>query len=261
MSSYELCRGELANLINTKDATPGQRNEATTRLHLIDRILFDCLGWSRDDAILEESQGQEYADYTLLLGPSRKRVLIVEAKKEGNYFELPAGNNRIEYSLPVLMRDYPNLKSALEQAAGYCQSRGVPFGAVSNGRQIVAFVATRNDGQPPLEGKALVFPSLFSMLEHFLDLWQALSRPGVEGDHLRLRLAGGITPDLPPKLSTSIWGYPGSKNRNPFQADLQNLSDLIIEDFTRSPELETVFLEECYCKSGALSQYSLEGRL
>ena len=40
----------------------------------------------------------------------------------------------------------------MEQAAGYCQSRGVPYAAVSNGHQFVIFVATRSDGIPPFEG-------------------------------------------------------------------------------------------------------------
>jgi len=72
------------------------------------------------------------------------------------------------------MRDYPNLKQAIEQATRYCGSRGVPFGAVTNGHQLVAFVAVRNDGAAPLDGRALVFSSLEVMLAHFLDLWQAL---------------------------------------------------------------------------------------
>jgi hypothetical protein len=35
------------------------------------------------------------------------------------------------------------------------------------------------------------------------------------------------------------------------------LSDLVIEDITRAHELEKTFLRECYCHSGALSQYSV----
>lgn len=70
---------------------------------------------------------------------------------------------------------------------------------VTNGHQIVAFVATRSDGLPPLEGKALVFTSLDSMLANFHELWQALSKPGVEEKHLLSRLIGGILPDIPPK--------------------------------------------------------------
>ena len=86
-------------------------------------------------------------------------VEAIEAKKEGDYFEVPAGINRIEYSLSSILRDNPSLKAAVEQSANYCQSRGVPYGTVCNGHQLVIFIATRNDGIPWLEGKALVFSS------------------------------------------------------------------------------------------------------
>lgn len=256
-SNYESGRSHLEELVTWYSTRAGQRNEATTRLQLIDRLFFECLGWSTDDVITEEPHGQEYADYTFL---APRRILIVEAKKEGDYFELPAGRIRLEYSLPALFRDYPNLKSAVEQAARYCQARGVPFGAVSNGHQMVAFVANRNDGLPPLEGKALVFPSLDFMLEHFLELWQALSKPGVEEKRLHLQLVGDVVAELPAKLSTTLAFYPGVKGRNPFQTDLQTLSELVIEDLVRSQELRKRFLEECYSQSGALSQFALVSR-
>ncbi len=152
-SDFETCRKNLWQLVDWYSTRASQRTEATTRLQLIDEIFFSCLGWDKEDSILEEPYSRDYADYTFL---ATRKVLIVEAKKEGDYFEVPAGKDRLEYSLSALMRDSPHLKAAIEQATSYCQSRGVPFGTVSNGHQIVAFVATRSDGLPPFEGKALV---------------------------------------------------------------------------------------------------------
>jgi hypothetical protein len=258
MYDYETSRNNLQELITWYDKSSGDRNEATTRLQLVDKLFFDCLGWSKDDdVIVEEPHGNEYADYVF---STVRKVLIVEAKREGDYFELPAGKVQLEYSLPVLCQNNRNLKAALGQVAGYCQDRGVPLGAVSNGHQIVAFIAARNDGQAPLDARALVFPSLRFMLDHFLDLWQALSRPGVEEKKLQTRLSGGIITPLPAKLSSRIMGYPGSKGRNAFQNDLFIVSDLVIEDLSRTRDLEKAFLEECYSQSGALSQYSLIAR-
>jgi hypothetical protein len=51
--------------------------------------------------------------------------------------------------------------------------------------------------------------------------------------------------------------YPGFKGRNPFQTDLKILSDLVLEDIPRGEQVEEEFLKECYCPSGALSQYAL----
>src|SRR5258708_3394384 len=248
---------ELVDYWNQSKAD--ERNEATTRLQLIDRLFFKCLGWEENDVVAEKAHDREYADYTFYPLPGRS-VLIVEAKRQGLYFELPVGSDRLEYLLPTLMHDYRDLKSAIEQAAQDCQSRGVPFGAVCNGHQLVAFVAVRTDGQPPLEGRAIVFPSLESMYAKFRTLWNVLSKPGVEQRTLSTHLIGDSLPKLPLKLSKTISAYPGLKNRNPFQADLQILSEAIMEDVSRSREMEARFLYECYSPSGAIPQFSLASK-
>lgn len=254
-TDYEECRINLEKLIAWYE--PAHRNEATTRFQIIDRIFFECLGWSKDDVIMEEHHGGEYSDYSF---NAPRRILIVEAKKEDQYFEIPAAKTQLEYSIASLSRDNANLKAAISQVAAYCQQRGTPFGAVSNGCQIIAFIAVRSDSIAPLDGKALVFSSLEKMLEKFLDFWQALSKPGLEEKKLQARLIGDLQAQLPRKLSETIAIYPGIKNRNSFQTDLQIVSDLVIEDLTRSEPLEKKFLEECYCKTGALSQHSLASK-
>jgi len=254
-TDYESCRRNLEELaIWYRKA---DRNEATTRLQVIDRLFLDCLAWSKDDITAEDSHSGEYADYTFAL---TRKILIVEAKKEGNYFDLPAGKTRIEYALTSLSRDFSNVKVAIEQAASYCQKRGVPFGAITNGHQIIAFIANRSDGLPPLEGKALVFPSFDVMLREFPTLWDALSRPGIEEKRIQTLLIGDLLPELPPKLSATISDYPGNKQRNILQTDLQIVSDLVIEDLARARDLEARFLQECYCQSGALSQHTLSSK-
>lgn len=254
MFSYETCRENLNKLKEWYANKKGTRNEATTRLQLIDSIIFECLGWKREDVICEESHGKEFADYTFY---SPRRTLIIEAKKEGDYFEIPSGKNDLYYSLNGLMRDNKNLNQAIIQVAGYCQKRGVPIGAVSNGHQLVIFLATRNDGVSPFDGKALVFSSFNIMLNNFFVLWQAISKPGINDKNFLHSIIGEEKPEIPPKLSASIHNYPGIKGRNVFQTDLKIVSDLVLEDLTRAEELELKFLEDCYCQSGALSQYSL----
>ncbi len=186
-SDYDESRKNLQTLIALYRSKKSTLNEATTRFQLIDSLFFDCLGWEKPDVELEEQYNGEFTDYTF---KAPRRVLIVEAKKEGDYFEIPVGKTNIEYSLHSLMKDFKNVKSAVEQVSKYCQDRGVPIGAVCNGHQIIAFIANRSDGLPPLEGKALVFPSLDFMLDHFLDLWQALSKPAIEEKKLQNRLLG-----------------------------------------------------------------------
>jgi len=177
-SRYETCRANLELLAAYHVDAERDRNEATTRLQLIDRLFFECLGWSREtDVELEQSQDGEYADYTF---SAPRRIMIVEAKREGKYFEVPAGDNRLIVKLATICRDNADLKAAVEQAMGYCQRRGVPIGVVANGHQLMAFLAVRTDGIAPMEGQVLVFPSFQFMSTHFLRLWQGLSRPGMK---------------------------------------------------------------------------------
>ena len=247
---YEAGLKCLESLRDWYSENEADRNEATTRAHLIDLLIYDALGWDRHSVTLEEHHGGEYADYTL---HAPRPLLIVEAKREGSYFEVPIGPGSRVRGLKPLIRGNETLRLAVSQVATYCQSRGVSYAAVSNGHQLVCFLATRLDGIPPLEGRALVFASLDEMLERFLDLWQHLSPYGLTDGHLRRTLVGDTSPNLPPKLAASIKGYPGIQRRNVLQTDLQILSELVLEDITRHREIEPTFLEECYCPSGALS--------
>ena len=232
-------------------------NEATTRAHLIDRLILECLSWPRDSVNMEDSHNRDYSDYTL---STRRPAVIIEGKKEGTYFQVPIGQKRRMYKISTLLRGNSDLKKAMEQVAGYCQSRGVPLAVVCNGHQLVAFVAVRLDGIPPMDGQAMVFNSLETMAEDFLTLWQYLSVPGVEENTLLYSLLGEREPNLPPKLSATISDYPGIKSRNIAQTDLQIVGELILEDVTRSRDLEPRFLRACYSKSGALSHYALVNR-
>jgi len=254
---YETGRAALKSLARDfeKEGLEAKRNEATTRLHLINRLLFECLGWERTNCSSEDSHDGQYADYTLYVQKPR-RALIVEAKKQGIYFELPAGHTKLEYPLTSLQRDDARVFKAVAQAVEYCQRRGVPIGAVCNGHQVVCFLASRVDGAPPLEGKAIVFDSFESMTRNFFQLWQYLSKSGVSERKLSARLLGDETPVLPARLATTVYPYPGFKNRNKLQTELQTLSDLVIEDISKDRDLEPEFIKECYCSSGALSQYA-----
>ena len=254
-AEYAQCLENLKALIEKMDdAGKSHRNEATTRLQFIDGLLFDCLGWDKSECVAEDNFEGTYADYSL--GTPHKH-LIVEAKKEDIYFEVPAGVNDLTFRIQRFKEDAPDVYKAIKQAMGYCQSRGVPFGAVCNGHQLVAFLASRTDGIPPIEGRALVFGSPQHMVEHFLELWNCLSRAGVTSRGLPVLLQETGERPPPDKLSLRIPKYPRFQMRNSLQTKLQVFGDLIIEDVGKLPENQEGFLKECYASSGALSQYAL----
>jgi hypothetical protein len=253
-SDFEVGLSNMEKVIEWagSNVTDKTRNEATTRLHLIDRLLFECLGWNREDCTVEESYQGTFSDYSFGR-PARK--LVVEAKREGVYFDLPAGFDKRTCSLRSLLDGNAQLLEAIEQALSYCQSRGIPIGAVCNGHELIAFLGSRQDGVPPLEGRALVFASLADMRLGFKEMWRNLSRPGIDAYNIYGSLRTESVPP-PQKLSQHLAVYPGFKNRNDIQGELKILGELFIEDVAQAPEIEDEFLRDCYCPSGALSQYA-----
>ncbi len=255
-TDYERARANLEALIDWAAANDaaGSRNEATTRLHLIDQLLFMCLGWSLEDGVAEDSHNGTFTDYSL--GRPYRR-LVVEAKKEGIYFELPAGFSRLVCPLSVVTEGNPQIRDAIQQASDYCQERGIAIAVVTNGFQLIAFLGSRLDGIPPLQGNALVFATHQQMRQDFRRLWDNLSPPGIDEHNVYSTLAASNMPAPPDKLSRHLPSYPGFKTRNQVQLDLQILGELFLEDVARNPETEEEFLRECYCASGLLSQYAL----
>lgn len=254
-SNYEECRDKFLDLLRWYEDNKGSRNEAATRMHLIDSVLFDCLGWERkEDCEPEEPHGKEFADYVM---KCPMRSLLVEAKREGIYFEIPTGKQNFEYSLSSLAVGNTNFKKAVDQAAGYCQHRGIPLALVTNGHQYAAFIGSRDDGIAPNKGRVVVFCSMQFIADHFFDFWQYFSKAAIEDRNLHRKLLGKRAAEVPSKLSLRLVDYPGNISRNVLQTDLQNLSDWVLEDIPGLPQIQKKFLDECYCANNALSQYSL----
>lgn len=229
------------------------RNEAQTRFELIDTILKDCLGWEAGDIQVEDRLEGRIADY--VLGNPIQRA-VIEAKREGTYFELPAGTTSGVASLRTLM-SHESIELAVEQVLDYAQDRGIPVAAVANGHQLIVFLASRQDGIPPRDGRALVLASLQDLHARFRDVWDALSPAGAERIALGRLLRLEERPLPPEPLSDRLVDYPGYKNRNPVSAEFEILGGLFIEDVVHQDELEDEFLDACYLESGALSQYAL----
>ena len=234
-----------------------ERNEASTRLHLIDKLFFSCLDWKTENCIAEEAEDNQYTDYTFLCP---NRIMIIEAKKEGVFFELPLGVKRRTYKMDSLFKKGTGIRKAIEQVSGYCHQRGVTIGGVTNGTQLIIFVANRNDGISPLNGRAIIYESLKDIYDNFLEFWQFMSVSGLAEKRIERELLGISVPLIPAKLSTKLDDYPGTKNRNSIQADLQILSDLLLEELVTNEEIEEDFLKTTYCSSGALSQYALTSK-
>lgn len=160
-----------------------QWSEADTRLKVIDQILFDVLGWSKNDAAVEERAGTGYTDYTLRIGRSAR--LIVEAKKDAVSFDLFNRNSGYAYKLNGSVFNSA-AKKAIEQAIFYSALKSSELACVTNGSEWIVFRANRlGDGQDTLDGKAFIFSSLSEIQNNFRIYYDLISRTSV--DSLRYR--------------------------------------------------------------------------
>jgi hypothetical protein len=222
---YDAAYGRMQVLEGEMKASIGARNEATTRLNLVDQLLFDCLGWARELAALENYEAGEFADYVL---DTQRRLLVVEAKREGTWFELPEGLGETPTLTSLLTLGEP-LTKAIAQVEDYAQRRGTPYAAICNGHQLIAFVASRQDGVAPRDGKALVFDSPAELTSRFADLWDLLSPSGARAHRLSRRLGSSVTPP-PPRLADSIPNYPGVADAPASHNLLASLDVLFVSD-------------------------------
>lgn len=230
-------------------------NEATTRRQLVDALLRDVLGWPSDQVICEEHVDGDYLDYTLAVPHAR---VVLEAKRSGYTFEAPAGTASGRIALSSVRDHSDKNRAAIDQVLGYCQERGVGLAALSNGHQLLLFLGSRSDGLKPRDGKAVFYSSLDDMLAGANELWDYLSFAGVSrGDLMRSLSTRATTAPPPPPLSSRITSYPGFRIGSEMETDLRILGDLFIQDVVREESITDEFLIDCYCSSGALSQYAV----
>jgi predicted type IV restriction endonuclease len=140
------------------------QNESDTRLKVLDRVLFEILGWKHEAVFTEPHTASGYIDYLLTIG-ERRGAMVIEAKKVG--LLKPATNSKdlmhVALSGPVVRPLNPGIK----QAMTYATENGVAVAAVTDGNTWLFFRASRTDGNPPMQGKGVLFPSLESVVENF----------------------------------------------------------------------------------------------
>ena len=123
------------------DSPERGRNEADTRHKLIDLVLHSVLAWPKNRVSVEEYIRLGYADY-ILKRSNGDPVILVEAKKEGKFFQLPAPSKKGErycyLNLKKLMSD-PAIGEAIRQVRTYCVDIGCEFAAITNGHEWIFF--------------------------------------------------------------------------------------------------------------------------
>lgn len=152
-------------------------SEADTRIKIIDRILFEVLGWSKNDSSFEDPAGSGYADYTLKY--ENRAMLVVEAKKEHKSFGIQNRHSGKPYKLNGATFDSVG-KEAIKQAITYSAFKSIELACATNGSEWIIFRANRlGDGTETLEGKGFVFSSLESICDNFQKFYDLLNATSV----------------------------------------------------------------------------------
>jgi len=158
--------------------------EQDARFQVINRILTEVLGWKYIDIQTEPSVESGYIDY-LLIADNRNRF-VVEAKRASKIL-VDTKNPKVAY----YKAGGAALKSAhdgLQQAKRYCTDTGVLFSALTTGFEWIGYWAIRTDGKAPLEGKAVVFPTLESICDNFALFYDLFSKEGVISSLYQIRI-------------------------------------------------------------------------
>ncbi|WP_406849976.1 hypothetical protein [Chromobacterium phragmitis] len=233
------------------------QSEAETRFHFIDSLLIDCLSWDRDKIKIEGYESGSRTDYEL----GEPKVLIVEAKRDNIVFNLPVRmGSKFIAPLESICGLCRFAREAIEQVQQYCAVRGVKYAVVCNGCQLIAFVAVRVDGKSPLKGGAFIIDGFDQLKSNFDLVFQLLSSYGIAENKLSHYLDAELVYGIPERLSMKIPNYPSFRYQNESSNSLRLVAELLLEDISKTHDLEKRFYEECYCDSGALAQDALIGK-
>lgn len=234
-------------------------NEAKTRLEIIDRVLTDVLGWSRDQFNPEiQSPGSKGADKRQWLDyhltTTEGSSIVVEAKRVGNTFLFSSTKKHRTYRLQTLKTAHGSaLTSVLSQAAAYCVSTGTfPF-VVTNGVQWIASVAVW-PGVSTDKIEAVVFQSLEDVLARLPEFIDLLSPDGVAAGRLAIDAvqSRGLAPTSAASVNTKIPHNPPARSVNYLAGPIDTLMRLCFGELTASNE---DMLRTCYVRNEITDGY------
>lgn len=186
-------------------------NEATTRLKLINTVIFELLGWGKMDVKVEQRVSEDgkitFYDYVISSG---SHSILIEAKRIGERFaSLPKARKAHLTGNWVTTGASGN---AIIQAKTYARTLGVGFCAVTNGIDWIIFPINRRDQVPFDQSLAIVFSDLaYSDSAQVLELTELLSRNNVISGSLEEELLGSSRDQTEPRRLNNIYDKSFSK--------------------------------------------------
>lgn len=218
-------------------------NEAETRIKLIDRIIYEVLGWEYDDVSYEERVSEDgnttYSDYILR---TANTAFLIEAKRIGKTFNTIPSKRKVKLSGSI-MNDESG--EAIRQARDYCRKKSIPYGVVTNGSQWIIFPAIRIDQIEFSNSNAILFDNIENYLgAEFDDFYSLLSRDHVINGILEYELIGRNEDQIEERRLKAFYKSTHTSPTNPIYPLIENA---IVTAFTDSVfESDSSLLEKCY---------------
>ncbi|WPN64507.1 AAA family ATPase [Pseudomonas sp. P9_32] len=108
--------------------------------------------------------------------------MVLEAKRD--MVSLISSNQSELSVIPLNSTALNGASDGIGQALRYAAKLGSPVGIVTNGHQWIGFLASRADGLSPLEGLAVVFPTVNAIVNNWSRFYEFFSDVGLEEGRL-----------------------------------------------------------------------------
>jgi hypothetical protein len=229
-------------------------HEANTRHQIIDPLLHDVFGWPRARVRVEEFIKPGFADYVLFRtpvpeegAPEAAPFLIIEAKREGKYFELPRSllsGRPSGYIQVKTLLTAEDVGAAINQVRDYCSNIGCDFGAVTNGHEWI-FFRTYQKGEDWRNLRAFAVASLEYFSAHFTEALNHFAYDQIvdNGSLNRLLLADRLQNRELFYPKERITAFDTSIDLNNYAPALRPIAETYFADIDES---DRDFMAECY---------------
>lgn len=232
------------------------RSEEESKVHLINRIIYDVLRWPHQWIKYEAPVLEGFVDIKITDG--ERCYAVIEAKRIGILSIATASTKKGTYKLsgPVLAP----CTQAIEQCGKYFATTGAQIGCVTDGL-VWIFFRTYLDGRPYYSGSAVVFPSLDAIAEEFGAFFDLLSYSSVNKGFYKVlfdEINSGISNVLLKSDSVILDHEYAVMKKDPLAYDIEQILKRYFTNLSGEDDPELIV--DCFVetKESRIADFSLE---
>lgn len=238
---------KLEDLRSIKSQLNQDLRESDVRYRIIDNLFKQIFEWPDEKVKTEDHVNSGYIDYSLY-NKNSVPVLLIEAKKEGKYFEIPNNINNKSNIRSVLTEQLLTNKAisdALNQVKAYADDLGCSYVCITNGNQWVFTHINPVNNKPWKKQLSLVINDFEYFISNFTDAYNFLSYFSITEE---ASLSRRLTADRNQK-GESLWpkNQISSYNATVTNNQYANIFNLIARKYLSNiPLNDADFMRKCY---------------